>query len=191
MVSFLFLQNWFTLSFWGGLFNNAVLTNWGNPLPLRCTCIAYFFWMNPANFAWIHLKGQVDKFGPLREVIVCQSQLHVTANCFMGLSFDSYKLWVAGCACQLFLMIVMIPIRTHDDVKWNIFCVTGTLWGEALATGGVPSQRPMRLSFDIFFHLRLNKRLSKQSRHRLFGTPSRLLLRLCLVYGHLYRFRIP
>ena len=33
------------------------------------------------------------------------------------------------------------------------------------------SQRPMTRSFDVFFDLRLNKRLSKQSRRRWFETP--------------------
>ena len=37
--------------------------------------------------------------------------------------------------------------------------VTGPLWGESI-TGGFPSQRPATLSFDAFFDLRLNKRLS-------------------------------
>ena len=35
-----------------------------------------------------------------------------------------------------------------------------------------PLQRPVTLSFDIFFDIRLNKRLSKQSRPRWFETPS-------------------
>ena len=38
-------------------------------------------------------------------------------------------------------------------------------------TGRFPSQRPVMWSFDVFFDLRLNKRLSKQSRHRWFETP--------------------
>ena len=40
----------------------------------------------------------------------------------------------------------------------NIFRVTGPLCGEF--TG--PTQRPVTRSFDVFFDLRLNKRLSKQ-----------------------------
>ena len=42
-------------------------------------------------------------------------------------------------------------------------------------TGEFPSQRPMTRSFDVFFDLRLNKRLSKHSRRRWFETPSRSL----------------
>ena len=49
----------------------------------------------------------------------------------------------------------------------NIFRVTGTLW-----TGEFPSQRPVTRSFDVFFDLRLNNRLSKQLRPRWFETPS-------------------
>ena len=49
--------------------------------------------------------------------------------------------------------------------------------GNLLLTGGFPSQRPVTRSFDAFFDLRLNKRLSKQSRRRWFETPSRSLWR--------------
>ena len=46
-------------------------------------------------------------------------------------------------------------------------------------TGGFSSRRPVTRSFDAFFDLRLNKRLSKQSRCRWFGTSSRPLWRHC------------
>ena len=36
--------------------------------------------------------------------------------------------------------------------------------GNQPVTGGFPSQRPVTLSFDVFFDLRLNKRLSKNNR---------------------------
>ena len=35
--------------------------------------------------------------------------------------------------------------------------------GNSPVTGELPAQRPVSLSFDVFFDLRLNKRLSKQS----------------------------
>ena len=37
---------------------------------------------------------------------------------------------------------------------------------------GFASQRPVTWSFDVFFDLHLNKRLSKQSKRRQFETPS-------------------
>ena len=43
----------------------------------------------------------------------------------------------------------------------------------------VPSARPVTRSFDVFFDLRLNKRVSKPSRRRWFETPSRSLWRHC------------
>ena len=47
-----------------------------------------------------------------------------------------------------------------------------------------PSPRPVTWSFDVFFDLPLNKRLSKHSRRRWFETPSRSLLRHSLEWFH-------
>ena len=51
--------------------------------------------------------------------------------------------------------------------------------GISPVTGEFPSQRPVTRSFDVFFDLRMNKRLSKQPRGRGFDTPSRPLWRHC------------
>ena len=61
----------------------------------------------------------------------------------------------------------------------NIFRVTGPLCGEFTGSGEFPTQRPVTRSFDVFFDLRLNKRLSKQPWGWWFETPSRSLLRQC------------
>ena len=45
----------------------------------------------------------------------------------------------------------------------NIFRVTGHLCGEFIVPGEFPIQRPVTRNFNVFFDLRLNKRLSKQS----------------------------
>ena len=45
------------------------------------------------------------------------------------------------------------------------------------------SQRPLTRSFEVFFDLRLNMRLSKQSRHWWYETPLCSLWRPC--YGHI------
>ena len=47
--------------------------------------------------------------------------------------------------------------------------------GNSPVTGEFPPQRPVMRSFDVFFDLRLNKRLSKQSWDWWFETPSRSL----------------
>ena len=51
--------------------------------------------------------------------------------------------------------------------------------GNSPITGEFPTQRPVMRSFDIFFNLRLNKRLSKQSWGWWFETPSPSLWRHC------------
>ena len=81
------------------------------------------------------------------------------------------------------------------DLPWSlIICVKITWWrhqmvifsallalcvGNTPVTGQFPSQRPVTRSFDIFFDLRLNKRLSKQSRGSWFETQSYSLWRHC------------
>ena len=47
--------------------------------------------------------------------------------------------------------------------------------GDSQVNGEFPSQRPVTRSFDVFFDLRLNKQLSKQSCGRWFEMPSRSL----------------
>ena len=59
----------------------------------------------------------------------------------------------------------------------NIFRVTGRLWGEFTGDRVFPSQRLVTRSFDVFFDLRLKKRLSKHSWCWWFGTPSASLWR--------------
>ena len=72
--------------------------------------------------------------------------------------------------------------RMHDDViKWKIFRVTGPSLcaGNSPVAGEFPAQRPVTRSFDVFFDLRLNKRLSKQSWGWWSETPPRSLWRQC------------
>ena len=51
--------------------------------------------------------------------------------------------------------------------------------GNSPVSGEFPAQRPVTRSFDVFLDLRLNKRMSKQSRGRWFDTPSRPLWHHC------------
>ena len=61
----------------------------------------------------------------------------------------------------------------------NIFRVTGHLCGEFTDPGEFPAQRPVTRNFDIFFDLRLNKRLIKQSWGWWFEMQSHPLWRHC------------
>ena len=51
--------------------------------------------------------------------------------------------------------------------------------GNSPVPGEFPAQRPVTRSFDVFFDLRLNKRLSKQSWGRSLESLSRPLWRHC------------
>ena len=62
----------------------------------------------------------------------------------------------------------------HDDViKWKHFPRHSHRW--------FSSQRPVTRSFEVFFNLRLNQRLNKQSRHRWLETPLHSIWRQCNV----------
>ena len=52
------------------------------------------------------------------------------------------------------------------------FSVTGPLCREFTGHQWILSERPVTRNFDVFFDLRLNKRLNKQSRRRWFATHS-------------------
>ena len=54
--------------------------------------------------------------------------------------------------------------------------------GNSPVTGEFPTQRPVARSFDVFFDLHMNERLSKQSIRRWFETPSRSSWRHCNAY---------
>ena len=71
---------------------------------------------------------------------------------------------------------VFIVIAMMTSSNGNIFRVTDHLCGKFT---GPRSQRPVTRSFDVFFDLRPNKRLSVQSRGWWFETPSRPLWRHC------------
>ena len=75
---------------------------------------------------------------------------------------------------------VIGPMMTSSN--WNIFRVTGHLCaGNSPVTGEFPVERPVTRSFDDFFDLCLNKRLSKQSWGWWFETLPRPLWRHCNV----------
>ena len=73
------------------------------------------------------------------------------------------------------------------EVVWWLCMMTSSILalraGKSLVIGDFPAQRPVVRSFDVFFDLRLNKRLHKQSWGWWFETPSRSLWRHCIVWG--------
>ena len=83
-----------------------------------------------------------------------------------------------GYWCSAFLESMM------TSSNGNIFRVTGPLCGEFTGPGEFPTQRPVTRSFDVFFDLRLNKRLSKQPWGWWFETPWLSSWRHCNALRH-------
>ena len=102
--------------------------------------------------------------------------MHIYMECCVGCS-QSLKL-------SLIVYIHLNKIFQHRLPWWRHQTSSALLAlcaGNSLVTGEFPSQRPVTRSFDGFFDLRLNKRLSKQSWGWWFETPSRPLWRHCNV----------
>ena len=77
----------------------------------------------------------------------------------------------------------MFPNREHWLVAWwrhqmeNFTALLAICAGNSPVTGEFAAQRSVAQSFDVFFNLRLNKRLTKQSWGWWFETLSRPLWR--------------
>ena len=100
---------------------------------------------------------------------------------------------------QYHLLITVICFRTHENVymsdpgyhwflsRWNmitssngnIFRITDPLCGKFTGHRWIPHANASDAELWFFWYLRLNKRLSKQSRGWWFATPSRPLWRHC------------
>ena len=97
-------------------------------------------------------------------------------------SSDTVNGRVAGCLVTQGAIVSFYP-------KYYLLrhvCVTGpqrlSVFMMTSVPGEFPAQRPVTRSFDVFFDLRLNKRLSKQSWGWWFETPSCPLWRHCNVW---------
>ena len=82
------------------------------------------------------------------------------------------------------------PGMNHCISWWRhqmgtVFALLALCAGNSPVTGEFPTQRPVTRSFDVFFDLRLDKQLSKQSWGWWFETPSRSLWRQSNVNSHI------
>ena len=128
------------------------------------------------------------------QVLVCRLLQMIFSNIFLW-----NKIRVLGFSNESALLILHATGRTSAEVccQWSsyhgnsylimtssngiIFRVTGLCAGNPPVTCEFPPQRPVTRSFNVFFDLRLNKRLSKQLWGWWFETPSRPLWSHCNV----------
>ena len=80
---------------------------------------------------------------------------------------------------HLLVDTVTVLARAWWRHQMDFFCITGICAGNSTVPGEFPAQKPVTRSFDVFFDLRLNKRLSKQSWGWWSETPPRSLWRQC------------
>ena len=93
------------------------------------------------------------------------------------------RLWYS---CRFYLTYIHPDSLDVKDSRWRHHTETFSVLlalcaGNSPATGEFHSQRPVMRSFDVFFDLCLNKRLSKQSWCWWFEKPWRSLWRHCNV----------
>ena len=89
------------------------------------------------------------------------------------MSIDDLESQRAGVSATKILTYMM------TSSNGNIFALLALCAGNSPVTGEFSTQRPVTRSFDVFFDLRLSKRLCKQSRRRRFETSSHPLWRHC------------
>ena len=122
----------------------------------------------------IWIKSQTLSFG---EILFAKSSAHWWYFVYLPVA--------AVCLLLPCITDTMGPVLFHwlmmTSSNGNIFRVTGLLCGEFTGPGEFPTQRPVTQSFDVFFDLHLNKRLSKQPWGWWFETPSWSFWRQCNV----------
>ena len=116
----------------------------------------------PYDVLWIQYNNWF-----LNETKICKYAARVSIMSVDGLATSGIRL----SASISLTWYEHIPWLRHQMETFK-FRVTGPLCGEFTGPGEFPAQRPVTRSFDVFFDLRLNKRLSKQPWGWWFETPS-------------------
>ena len=96
------------------------------------------------------------------------------------IGYDSWNINVIIYTCSISISMVTGIYSTWWRHQMETFsALLAICAGNSPVPGEFPTQRPVTRSFDVFFDLRLNKRLSKQSWGWWFETPSWSLWRQC------------
>ena len=116
----------------------------------------------------------------------CEDNQSQSKSNYLKLTGDiNHLCYNVSSVCETRLFSINLAWGWISRVSWwrdqmETFCALLVLCaGNSTVTGECPSQRPMTRSFDVFFDLHLNKRLSKQSCGWWFQTPPCPLWRHC------------
>ena len=146
-----------------------------NPVNKPCTHLI-LHWLS--RFRWDGgLYCWATSLYAVRRLNVNSREVSTVYRYSVALKFD-------GCPYRTFSVC---PIQVYfKSLRWRhqmetFSALLAICPGNSPITGEFPTQRPVTRSFDVFFDLRLNKRLSKQWRGWWFEMPSRPLWRHCNV----------
>ena len=113
---------------------------------------------------------------------VLDTKIEVIIICRYVVVYHYWFLWPAAylsiySRAGIFIVCFLITWWRHQ--METLFTLLAICAGNSPGTGEFSAERPVTRIFDVFFDLRLNKRLSKQSRRWWFETPSCSLWRHC------------
>ena len=128
---------------------------------------------------WTHTHTNIRRVGPEAGVKGKDKYLQPTVSVACNYVFLSL---IPGTTLLIYIYIWLSQHGHLSSTWWRHQMEAFSAWlaicaGNSPVPGELPAQRPVTRSFDVFFDLRLNKRLSKQSRGWWFETPSRSLWR--------------
>ena len=130
-----------------------------------------FIWRKKIILQFNKRISYTPKYDYTQQIYLCKN-MQKLRNPSYNLEFIEYPMICVPCLPSSFMM---------TSSSGNIFRVTGRLLGESTCHRWIPLTKPVTRKFDDFFYLRLNKRLSKQSKRQWFETPSRSLWCHCKV----------
>ena len=120
-------------------------------------------------------NGTLQVQGMLTSILYCNSSMNESVYLKQ---YSGLLIW------YVFSMYWTLKLKQASPRWWRhrmetFSALLAICAGNSPVTGEFPAQRPATRSFDVFFDLRLNKRLSKQSWGWWSNTPSRRLWRHC------------
>ena len=142
-----------------------------------------FLWSSPQNNGWVNNRdaGDLRRHGAYYYVTVTscdRSGITRTKELFLSIGiFTDHPFWYFVDRLLLVANYHICPVPLWRHQMETFSALLAICAGNSPVTGEFPAQRPVTRSFEVFFDLRLNKRLSKQSFGWWFETPSRPLRR--------------
>ena len=164
--------------------NPTLVPTTANPIGDVLTVYDCYFFISLWTISTIGVTGNALVIHVMRKnkwVFISMYSSPIFGSCiphFLILYLHVYTVISHNAYCYLIAdMVLCITLSAHSYIMMtssngNIFRVTGHLCGEFTGPGEFPTQRPVTRSFDVYFDLCPNKRLSKQSWGWWFGTLS-------------------